>query len=57
MEKENPLHTQIYVVWKTDMRKGIDGLAAVIVQHEEDKLFEYKAIFLSLNVRLILYHV
>ena len=47
MEKEKSLHTQIYVVCgKTDMRKGIDGLAAVIAQYKEDKLFENEAIFL-----------
>jgi len=47
MEKEKKQHTQIYVVCgKTDMRKGIDGLASVIVQNKEDKLFEQEAIFL-----------
>ena len=47
MEKRKRVHTQVYVVCgKTDMRKGIDGLAAVIVQNKEDKLFEQEAIFL-----------
>ena len=35
MEKRKRVHTQIYAVCgKTDMRKGIDGLAAVIGKRE-----------------------
>ena len=47
MEKEKSLNKQIYVVCgKTDMRRGIDGLAAVIEEHCEAELFNIDAIFL-----------
>lgn len=41
------LRSQIYVVCgKTDMRKGIDGLAAVVAESSEAELFNQEAMFL-----------
>jgi len=46
-DKKDMVHTQIYVVCgKTDMRRGIDGLAAVIAEHCETELFNPDTIFL-----------
>jgi transposase len=45
--KEGKRRTKIYV-WcgKTDMRKGIDGLAAVASEYKADELFDEEALFL-----------
>ena len=40
-------HSKIYAVCdKTDMRKGIDGLAAVVSEHKADELFDDESLFL-----------
>ena len=39
--------SKIYVICgKTDMRKGIDGLAAIVSENNQDALFDEQAIFL-----------
>ena len=47
MEREKEKRSRIYIVCgKTDMRKGIDGLAAVVSEHIERALFSQESMFL-----------
>jgi len=49
--KKKEVHAKICAICdKTDMRKGIDGLAAVVSEHKADELFNTDALMSVYNV-------